>query len=155
MWKKSAIPQKGTSKPLPRKILAESSWRAKYIEGLENRLARMESLLRKSGLLEGDGGQETDLGTLEKRLANQNGVVEDGKPDSVSKTGSQARRSNSPHSIHDSEDVNSPSSPAKSPDVQKSRPEGVEELSDMMCTLVTNNCGESRYVGQHTLSFYH
>ena len=26
--------------------------------------------------------------------------------------------------------------------------EGVEELSDMMCSLVTNNCGETRYIGE-------
>ena len=41
---------------------------AKYIEGLENRLGRMESLLRLSGLLAEDDGGRTDLGTLEKRL---------------------------------------------------------------------------------------
>src|ERR1051326_6941945 len=44
---------------------------AKYIEGLENRLGRMESLLRLSGLLSEDDDGSTDLGTLEKRLANK------------------------------------------------------------------------------------
>jgi len=30
---------------------------------------------------------------------------------------------------------------------EKQEGEGVEELSDMMCSLVTNNCGETRYIG--------
>ena len=34
----------------------------------------------------------------------------------------------------------------KSPEAGKP-PEEVEELSDMMCSLVTNNCGETRYIG--------
>lgn len=36
---------------------------------------------------------------------------------------------------------------SKSPEAEKP-PEEVEELSDMMCSLVTNNCGETRYIGQ-------
>ncbi|OBT50029.1 hypothetical protein VE04_09487, partial [Pseudogymnoascus sp. 24MN13] len=44
---------------------------AKYIEGLENRLGRMENLLRLSGLLNEDDGGSTDLGMLEKRLASR------------------------------------------------------------------------------------
>ncbi|EOD52706.1 putative fungal specific transcription protein [Neofusicoccum parvum UCRNP2] len=44
---------------------------AKYIEGLENRLGRMESLLRLSGLLSEDDDGRTDLGTLEKRLSEK------------------------------------------------------------------------------------
>jgi hypothetical protein len=27
--------------------------------------------------------------------------------------------------------------------------EGAESLSDMMCSLVTNNCGETRYIGMY------
>ena len=30
---------------------------------------------------------------------------------------------------------------------EKAREEEVEALSDMMCSLVTNNCGETRYIG--------
>ncbi|RAL67533.1 hypothetical protein DID88_008288 [Monilinia fructigena] len=48
-------------------MVADSD-RAKYIEGLENRLGRMESLLKLSGLLNEEDGGRTDLGTLEKRL---------------------------------------------------------------------------------------
>lgn len=36
---------------------------------------------------------------------------------------------------------------SKSPEAEKT-PEQVEELSDMMCSLVTNNCGETRYIGR-------
>ncbi|KAK5136365.1 hypothetical protein LTR08_003491 [Meristemomyces frigidus] len=43
---------------------------AKYIEGLENRLGRMEGLLRKSGLL-GDAG--VDLREVERRLEERSG----------------------------------------------------------------------------------
>src|SRR6266536_4193392 len=45
--------------------------RAKYIEGLENRLGRMESLLKLSGLINEDDLGKTDLGTLVKRLADK------------------------------------------------------------------------------------
>lgn len=30
----------------------------------------------------------------------------------------------------------------------KEKEEAVEDLSDMMCSLVTNNCGETRYIGE-------
>jgi hypothetical protein len=36
---------------------------------------------------------------------------------------------------------------AKVEDEEEEKQEGVEELSDMMCSLVTNNCGETRYIG--------
>ncbi|KAL6237640.1 hypothetical protein BDW75DRAFT_203236 [Aspergillus navahoensis] len=126
---------------------------AKYIEGLENRLGRMESLLRLSGLLSEDDGK-TDLGTLEKRLAER----------SLSNSGYNAINSptrfnipfngqpSHPTSIsrHSTPRVDSHSSPrtaATSPDSQKESENEVEGLSDMMCSLVTNNCGETRYIG--------
>src|SRR6266516_7540106 len=49
--------------------------RAKYIEGLENRLGRMESLLKLSGLLPDEDNGKTDLGTLEKRLADKTAAL--------------------------------------------------------------------------------
>src|SRR2546421_3365335 len=48
---------------------------AKYIEGLENRLGRMESLLKLSGLLPEEDNGKTDLGTLEKRLADKTAAL--------------------------------------------------------------------------------
>lgn len=41
----------------------------------------------------------------------------------------------------------SPRTAATSPGSQKDETE-VEALSDMMCSLVTNNCGETRYIGK-------
>ena len=135
---------------------------AKYIEGLENRLGRMESLLRLSGLLAENDGGRTDLGTLEKKLAE--------------------RQSQQPRSAATSPQESQPSSnkggaqnvqtPAEStpPDQQKSPqeqsgstappeavqgaknpfnkdPKEVDALADQMCSLITNNVGETRYIG--------
>ncbi|TLS30288.1 hypothetical protein PpBr36_02360 [Pyricularia pennisetigena] len=129
---------------------------AKYIEGLENRLGRMESLLRLSGLLGEDDGA-TDLGTLEKRLAEKN---------RESRQASMAATSNptSPSQTTSGQDASTPQSALASPeprtdkDKDERRPsltpakkEGeeqeVETLSEMMCSLVTNNSGETRYIG--------
>ncbi|KAI9708342.1 MAG: hypothetical protein M1820_004046 [Bogoriella megaspora] len=128
---------------------------AKYIEGLENRLGRMESLLRLSGLLTEADLSGTDLGTLEKRLQDK----------TASKAGTPTRdsdRSNSisqpqingnlqaasEHNTPQQGGLASPTSATTSPDMNKEgKEEDVEALSDMMCSLVTNNCGETRYIG--------
>lgn len=81
----------------------------------------MESLLKLSGLLNEDD-DDKDLGTLEKRLAPQ------------------VEKQPTPKSSTDS-----PEAP-KAPEGPEE--EAVEALSDMMCSLVTNNCGESRYIGE-------
>jgi hypothetical protein len=131
---------------------------AKYIEGLENRLGRMESLLKMSGLLTEEEAGRTDLGTLEKRLADKassrdtvNKATESPKPvrsgasSTVNATDSQQHTPNL--------DVNSsPHESATSPETEPRGDEGkkredVENLSDMMCSLVTNNVGETRYIG--------
>ena len=126
---------------------------AKYIEGLENRLGRMESLLKMSGLLSDEDAGRTDLGTLEKRLAEK-----------VSTNGEHARRdsarpstgtptvqaSDSHHSTPHQDLHSSPRTSVASPpsEGEKEKQEEVENLSDMMCSLVTNNCGETRYIGK-------
>ncbi|CAJ2507725.1 Uu.00g089110.m01.CDS01 [Anthostomella pinea] len=129
---------------------------AKYIEGLENRLGRMESLLRLSGLL-GDDDESTDLATLERRLAEKN---------QQSRSASHVPQSNptSPSQTSGFQDgtVSTPRSSLTSPEPAKDRdyrrdqspnPEGhggeeeVSALSEMMCSLVTNNSGETRYIG--------
>ncbi|KAJ5468204.1 transcriptional regulator family: Fungal Specific TF [Penicillium sp. IBT 31633x] len=122
---------------------------AKYIEGLENRLGRMESLLRLSGLLSEDDGGKTDLGTLEKRLADRTNALNTAKnPSKVMAQATQAaQQAPSSHQTTPRMDSNSsPQTAATSPESQKSETE-VEALSDMMCSLVTNNCGETRYIG--------
>ncbi|KAG8534206.1 uncharacterized protein KY384_001050 [Bacidia gigantensis] len=120
---------------------------AKYIEGLENRLGRMENLLRMSGLLTEDG-EKTDLGTLEKQLANRQGNHEGEAMDRSSKAGSHSRTLTSPQSPPQTENEETTNVGAKSPEAAcKEKEAEVEELSDMMCSLVTNNCGETRYIG--------
>lgn len=131
---------------------AKTIHRAKYIEGLENRLGRMESLLKLSGLLTDDDGGKTDLGTLEKRLADRSMAT------SATATSSKASNRSSPatQSIHLPGSQNttprldvhsSPRDSIVSPASQRENEEEVEQLSDMMCSLVTNNCGETRYIG--------
>ncbi|KAI0525645.1 N-terminal binuclear Zn cluster-containing protein [Xylaria bambusicola] len=131
---------------------------AKYIEGLENRLGRMESLLRLSGLL-GEDDEATDLATLEKRLAEKQHQSKHG---SIT---SQASHSNptSPSQTTSGPDGldSAPQSALTSPEPTKERDfrrdrspstdlkneEEVEALSEMMCSLVTNQEGETRYIG--------
>ncbi|KAK7531764.1 fungal-specific transcription factor domain-containing protein [Phyllosticta citribraziliensis] len=143
---------------------------AKYIEGLENRLGRMESLLRLSGLLSEDDDGRTDLGTLEKRLADKRAESRNGTGSSrTSYDGgsTQARdatpsQRGTPHQVPEMPSPRSvvtspaplrrektqepPAQPPAPPQPQKPEEE-VESLSDMMCSLVTNNCGETRYIG--------
>lgn len=131
---------------------------AKYIEGLENRLGRMESLLRLSGILAEDGDDDTDLSTLEKRLTERR--AKDPKdslaPDNdAESTRHSVASSQGPERENGASASNSPrpaialnDTPVTSPDPPAStREEEVEALSDMMCSLVTNNCGETRYIG--------
>lgn len=122
---------------------------AKYIEGLENRLGRMESLLRLSGLLSEDDGGKTDLGTLEKRLADRSATGPSSSRSSnrfnVPNTSQQT--STSHQSTPRMESHSSPRTAATSPESHKESEAEVEGLSDMMCSLVTNNSGETRYIG--------
>ncbi|KAG5927291.1 hypothetical protein E4U42_002383 [Claviceps africana] len=142
---------------------------AKYIESLENRLGRMEHLLRLSGLL-GDDDDGTDLGALEKKLTEktrfrQTSTEAINSPASPSQaTSAQHTNGSTPHSI-----VTSPGQ-SKARDVERERKweperdekrksttpadenneqdeEEVAALSEMMCSLVTNQAGETRYIG--------
>lgn len=127
---------------------------AKYIEGLENRLGRMENLLRLSGLLNEDDNGRTDLGTLEKRLAEKDlsrrtsaaPVSNPSSPSLTLGTPQQDGNNSSPRSALTSPEPQSEKTQEKRNENEKS-PEEVEALSDMMCSLVTNNCGETRYIG--------
>lgn len=121
---------------------------AKYIEGLENRLARMEILLKLSGLAR-DG---EDLGTLEKRLLEERQI----QGDSTYLTADDGRaygpvaqisRVASPHQSPQADAKALPKPLQASPALSRAREGEVEELSDMMCSLVTNNSGETRYIG--------
>lgn len=129
--------------------ISDGLCRAKYIEGLENRLGRMESLLRLSGLLSEDDNGKTDLGTLEKRLADRTNALNAARsankftaPNATQQTATTSHNT-TPHM----ESGSSPRTAATSPESQKESETEVEALSDMMCSLVTNNCGETRYIG--------
>ncbi|PGH15092.1 hypothetical protein AJ79_02618 [Helicocarpus griseus UAMH5409] len=122
---------------------------AKYIEGLENRLGRMESLLRLSGLLtEADSGK-TDLSALEKRLADKSGQPPglSSKPSTASFNFNQINQPSPANSAPHVESHASPRTPNTSTDSHKESEAELDSLSDMMCSLVTNNCGETRYIG--------
>ncbi|CEI38860.1 hypothetical protein FVEN_g11259 [Fusarium venenatum] len=146
---------------------------AKYIEGLENRLNRMEHLLRLSGLLDED---DDDLGALEKRLmerqqkSRQASMAVGSGPTSPTHSASAPSAIDgaaltpqssltSPNSIAKDEKRKSvtpapsaapPTAPAANANGEEAKPEEPEEveaLSEMMCSLVTNNYGETRYIG--------
>lgn len=124
----------------------------------------MESLLRLSGLLSQDDGGKTDLGTLEKRLADRsfaNGLnaannslspQNSNKPNPPNHSAPQIQPNTAPQSHQPSPRVDlhsmSPRTAATSPGSQKESETEVEALSDMMCSLVINNCGETRYIGK-------
>ncbi|KAK4229799.1 hypothetical protein QBC38DRAFT_358387 [Podospora fimiseda] len=138
---------------------------AKYIEGLENRLGRMEHLLRLSGLLGEDDNGATDLGTLEKKLAEQKHQQSRqpsqaaSNPTSPSHTASghdgnestprSSLASPGPEPIKDNSEKRKSFTPEKEKEKggQEGEGEQVAELSEMMCSLVTNNEGETRYIG--------
>jgi hypothetical protein len=119
---------------------------AKYIEGLENRLARMESLMRLSGVLPDDDDGSTDLATLEKRLTDRAGQ-------SATPRNSEDMRASVAPTVGGTPvqpALPSPRSGTASPEPEKQmNGENKEEdaLAEMMCSLVTNNCGETRYIG--------
>lgn len=137
---------------------------AKYIEGLENRLGRMEHLLRLSGLLDDEEG-DVDLSVLEKKLMDRNQQSRQASLATTSSPTSPSQATSVPSATDGAESTpqSSFTSPAPaaavipkdekfkstSPPADKN-PEGQEEveaLSEMMCSLVTNNYGETRYIG--------
>ena len=141
------IPPSSAATPLTRAS-------AKYIEGLENRLARMESLMRLSGVLPDDDDGSTDLATLEKRLADR--AAQAGTP---TNRPSDERRSSAAQPAHKAAatpvqpGLPSPRSGTTSPEPPTNGSGDKEEdaLAEMMCSLVTNNCGETRYIGKHLI----
>ncbi|EWC44067.1 hypothetical protein DRE_01419 [Drechslerella stenobrocha 248] len=109
---------------------------AKYIEGLENRLGRMESLLKLSGILP-EFDAKTDLGTLEKKLEAQRAASSSPGGIFFSRPVSASGTPSSSGAIHGS---------SPSDDVVKDEDEP-ESLTDKMSSLVTNARGETRFIG--------
>jgi hypothetical protein len=106
----------------------------------------METLMRLSGVLPDDDDGSTDLATLEKRLTDRAG---------------QSATPRNPEdmcaSVAPTVDgtpmqpaLPSPRSGTASPEPEKQSngdPKEEDALAEMMCSLVTNNCGETRYIG--------
>lgn len=122
----------------------------------------METLLKLSGLLNEEDGDRTDLGTLEKRLADKtlnqsNGGTPTKSPRRSDSVLQPSASSESHHGIpqqqQQQERTSSLQTSAASPENGKRSEEEVEALSDLMCSLVTNNQGESRYIGMSVSSF--
>lgn len=110
----------------------------------------MESLLRLSGLLTEDDNGKTDLGTLEKRLADRTSAFNAAKHATKFPTPSATQQptATSHNTTPRMDSQSSPHTAATSPESQRESEGEVEGLSDMMCSLVTNNCGETRYIGR-------
>jgi hypothetical protein len=119
--------------------------------------------LTPSGLLTEDDNGRTDLGTLEKRLAENKQLSQSHKSASTAGGSNPTSPSQSPverNEFTPRSTLPSPESPSKtgngdkekskSADEPERNEEGVEDLSDMMCSLVTNNCGETRYIGMNS-----
>jgi len=148
-WKRSAILQKGGCRIIHAGDHALTWNSHKYIEGLENRLGRMESLLRLSGILSDEDAGATDLGTLEKRLADRASQVKEKATTEATEASSGVKDETSSSGTPRPGPILTPRSGETSPEPPRSgrSEEEVEVLSDMMCSLVTNNCGETRYIG--------
>lgn len=115
----------------------------------------------RPGLLGEDDGA-TDLGTLERKLAEKK---------QESRQASQATQSNptSPLQTTPAHEgaISTPQSSITSPEPSRDKEEKqkltdasrleheeeVEALSEMMCSLVTNTSGETRYLGMSTLTY--
>jgi hypothetical protein len=103
-------------------------------------------------LNEDDNG--TDLGTLEKRLAEKEkdrsrrtSAAPGSNPTSPQGnlgTSTQDGSGSSPRSRITSPEPHDPEGDKRN---ESQNNQEVEALSDMMCSLVTNNCGETRYIG--------
>jgi hypothetical protein len=135
--------------PYNRHMELTSARRAKYIEGLENRLGRMEALLKMSGLLSEEDAGKTDLGTLERKLAEKSVSNGDGsRRNSLKPSNGTDSHHSTPRNVDmQSSPRTSIASPGSEKEKEKEKEAEVEALSDMMCSLVTNNCGETRYIG--------
>jgi len=127
---------------------------ARYIEILEKRLSRMESLLMKSGLVS-DGIQDKAV----QQLSLDQKASATNSPEQWLDSGVPTSQTNSYSSplLHTPRDV-SPANPAStktSPGAteesevngQTANEESIELLSEHMGSLMTNSLGESKYIG--------
>jgi len=133
---------------------------AKYIESLENRLGRMEHLLRLTGILGANEGGNTDLGVLEQRLSEKaNSIRASVSPVSDhrralgrgSHSGSGAGASPLGQDHSPSPKTSTVASPRTSMAVGEEQDTEDKDddggLAELMDSLITNDRGETRYIG--------
>jgi hypothetical protein len=110
--------------------------------------------MRLSGVLPEDDDGSTDLATIEKRLTDRAGRSETPRQ-SMSEDRRHSAVPQSGVSTHNGTPVQptlpSPRSGTASPEPDEQsedkEKEGEDALAEMMCSLVTNNYGETRYIG--------
>lgn len=131
--------------------LTDSTPSAKYIEGLENRLGRMEQLLKISGLITDEEAGRSDLGAIERRLAEKTRASSNRtySPKPSVDTPNSGQPNNDSHSGSSNTVSASPRDSIASPVPNEAdKSQDVESISDAMCSLVTNGAGETRYIGK-------
>ncbi len=114
-----------------------------------------DSVLTKgyTGLLGEDDNGATDLGTLEKKLAEKQQSRQASQaasnPTSPSQAASGHDNASTPQSSLTSPEPGHKEDKRHSltPEKDRKEEEEVAALSEMMCSLVTNNSGETRYIG--------
>jgi hypothetical protein len=115
----------------------------------------MEQLLKMSGLITDEEAGRSDLGAIERRLAEKHKShpkeTASSKP-SIDTPNSSLQRNES-QSGTPSNNNTSPQGSVTSPGSVSDKPDQLENISDMMCSLVTNGSGETRYIGK--LAFLH
>lgn len=105
----------------------------------------------------GEDDGATDLGTLEKKLAEKQNqsrqpsqAVSNPTSPSQATSGQDGNHSTPRSSVHSPEPTKE-SEKRKSVELEAEKPEDEQEevaaLSEMMCSLVTNNEGETRFIG--------
>lgn len=111
--------------------------------------------MRLSGVLPEDDDGSTDLATIEKRLTDRAGRSETPRQ-SMSEDRRQSTVPQSGTSTHNGTPMQpnlpSPRSGTASPEPESESEgkgkDGEDALAEMMCSLVTNNYGETRYIGK-------
>ncbi len=105
------------------------------------------------GILNDD--DPSDLGVLEKKLADksrQTSLLTGSTPVSPSQIDDSTPQSSltSPGKAFQEaqEKLKAMSDDKRDDDSDSEKQEEVEALSEMMCSLVTNQCGETRYIGE-------
>jgi hypothetical protein len=110
----------------------------------------MEALLKLSGLLTEEDAATTDLQTLEKKLAERTSQLRKDKESSregspLAETEDEVSKDATPEE-EDKTKRDSTGNTSLKPKGKK-KDEEVEALSEAMCSLVTNNYGDTRYIG--------